>query len=76
MDYIQDYFSCGGCQCRDFKRIYNFSIRFRKANFSDELIYEKITDESYQCTKCSKVYGRDQIEETLADIKKKRKEKG
>lgn len=74
MGYIHDYFLCDGCQGRDFKRIYNFSIRFQNVNFSDELVYEKTTDESYQCTKCSKVYGRDQIEEKLADFKRKRKE--
>ncbi len=75
MDFIQDYFLCDGCQSKEFKRIYNFSLRFHGVNFSDELIYDKITDEVYQCTKCNKTFTIDEIEEGLAEIKRLGKSK-
>ena len=73
MDTIDDYFSCDLCQNKDFKRVYNFSIRFHGVNFSDELIYDERTDEQYQCTKCSKTFTVQEIEEGLAYFKRKRK---
>ncbi len=75
MNFIQDYFTCDNCQNKDFKRIYNFSLRFHYCNFSDELIYDKVTDEIYQCTHCQKTFAIDQIEEGLTVIKKKHKSK-
>ena len=75
MEFIQDYFLCDNCQNKNFKRIYNFSLRFHHCNFSDELIYDKLTDEVYQCTQCQKIYGIAQIEEALNAIKKRRKSK-
>ena len=42
MEFIQDYFLCENCQNKDFKRVYNFSLRFHHCNFSDELIYDKL----------------------------------
>lgn len=75
MEFIQEYFECDRCQNRDFKRIYNFSIRFHHCNFSDELIYDKLTDEIYQCTGCQKTFAIGQIEEGLTNIKKNRKYK-
>ena len=75
MDFIQDYFLCDDCQNKDFKRIYQFSMRFHNCNFSDDLIYDKLTDEIYQCTKCQKTFTKAQIDATLTDIKKRRKYK-
>lgn len=75
MEYIQDFFSCDACENRDFKRIYNFSLRFHRINFSDDLVYDRLIDETYQCTKCLKTFSIDQIEEGLAKIKKKYKNK-
>lgn len=76
MDFIQDYFLCDGCQNKDFKRIYHFSLRFHGINFSDDLIYDKITDEIYQCTQCQKTFTREEIEEELEGIKSRRKKMG
>ena len=73
MDIIQEYFVCDSCQNRNFTRIYNFSMRFYTVNFSDELIYDKLTDEIYQCTQCSKTFTKEQIDEGLADFRKKRR---
>jgi ribosomal protein L37AE/L43A len=73
MEYVQDYFSCSNCNNRDFKLIYNFSIRFYGVNFSDDLIYDRLTDEIYQCTKCSKTFTKPEIEEALSAFKKIRK---
>ncbi len=73
MDFLQDYFLCDGCQCRDFKRIYNFSLRFHGVNFSDDLIYDKLIDEIYQCIGCQKTFTKAQIEKRLAEFKQKRK---
>lgn len=73
MNELHDYFVCDDCGNKDFKPIYNFSIRFYGVNFSDELVYDKLTHELFQCTKCSKVFTEDQIEEKLAQFKKMRK---
>ena len=73
MDFLRDYFLCEDCQCKDFKRIYNFSIRFHGVNFSEDLIYDKLVDEIYQCTRCQKTFTKDQIEKSLAGMRKKRK---
>ena len=76
MEYIQDYFSCDNCNNRDFKLIYNFSIRFYGVNFSDDLIYDRLTDEIYQCTKCLKTFTKPMIDEALTEFKKMRKGPG
>ncbi len=73
MDDFHDFFICESCQNKDFKRIYNFSLRFHGVNFSDELIYDKLVNEVYQCTKCYKTYTSEQIEEGLTAIKSRRK---
>jgi hypothetical protein len=73
MEYIQDYFCCDSCNNRDFKLIYNFSIRFYGVNFSDDLIYDKLTDEIFQCTKCLKTFTKSAIDENLTELKKTRK---
>jgi hypothetical protein len=73
MNDFQDYFLCDGCSNKDFGRIYNFSLRFHGVNFSDDLIYDQLSEEVYQCTKCQKIFTKKQIEEGLAKIKKRRK---
>jgi len=73
MDDTQDYFLCDSCENRDFKLIYRFSLRFHGVNFSDDLIYDKLIDEMYQCTKCQKTFTKTQIEEGLAELKRLRK---
>jgi len=75
MDFSQVYFICDDCKNKDFKRIYNFSLRFHGINFSDELIYDRLTEEIYQCTNCSKTFTKVQIEEGLTMIKRKYKKK-
>jgi hypothetical protein len=75
MEIIQDYFLCDDCQNRDFKLIYNFKIKFHGVNFSEDLIYDKVTDELYQCTKCKKTFTRDQVDGALNEIKQTRKGK-
>ncbi len=69
----RDYFVCDVCGSKNFQLIYNFSLRFHGVNFSDELIYDKLTDEIYQCTGCHKDFTRTQIEEGLAEIRRQRK---
>ena len=73
MDEIRDYFLCDSCNNKDFKLIYNFSVRFHGVNFSDELIYDKLTEEIYRCTNCMKIFTKKQIEEGLAALKRRRK---
>lgn len=75
MDFIQDFFVCDNCENKDFKLVYNFSLLFHGVNFADELIYDKIINEQYQCTKCSKTFTKQQIEEGLAQLKRKHKKK-
>ncbi len=75
MDFIRDFFVCDNCENKDFKRVYSFSLLFHGVNFSEELIYDKIIDERYQCTKCNKTFTKKEIEAGLAKLKKKHKEK-
>ncbi len=75
MDETLDYFVCENCSNRDFKLVYNFFIRFHGVNFSDDLIYDKLTEKIYQCTQCDKTYTQKQIEADLNEFKKKRKGK-
>jgi hypothetical protein len=70
---FRDYFVCDDCQNKDFKRVYNFSLCFHGVNFSDDLIYDKMVNELYQCTKCRKTFTLAQVEAGLAEIKKQRK---
>lgn len=76
MNEVEDYFLCDGCENRDFKVIYNFSLRFHPVNFSDEVIYDKLTREIYQCTQCEKTFTMKQIENGLTEIKRTRKKSG
>ena len=73
MEEIHEYFSCDSCANKDFKCIYNFSLRFHGVNFSDDLIYDQLIDEVYQCTKCHRTFTKKQIEERLGEIKKRRR---
>jgi len=73
MEVSHDYFLCDGCRNKNFTRIHSFSIRFYGVNFSDDLIYDKLTDELFQCTKCGKIFTKQQIEDVLAEFKKKRR---
>ncbi len=73
MDVIHEYFLCDRCGSKDFRRICNFSLRFHSINFSDELVYDRLVDEIYQCTGCQKTFTIDQIDEGLQKIKEKHK---
>ena len=75
MEEIQDYFLCENCANKDFKLVYNFSLRFHGVNFTDDLIYDRLTEEIFHCTKCNKIYTRKQIEECLSEFKRRRKGK-
>ncbi len=73
MEDLQDYFLCNNCANKDFKLVYNFSLKFYRVNFSDDLIYEKLTEEMYQCTNCKKIFMKKHIEDGLDKLKKGRK---
>lgn len=73
MDDILDFFVCDSCSNKDFSRLYNFYLRFHGVNFSDELIYDDMVEERYQCTKCQKNFTKKEIEEGLSELRKKRK---
>ncbi len=68
MDIIKDYFLCDKCKNKNFIRIYNFSVQFRRVNFSDDLIYDEVTEEIYQCTHCHKTFSKHQIEIKLKEM--------
>ena len=72
MNIIKDYFLCDKCKNKNFIRIYNFSIQFRKVNFSDELIYDETIEEIYQCSHCKQTFSKQQIEGQLKKIGEKR----
>lgn len=73
MSGFKDYFECDGCGNKAFKRIYCFGFRFQKVNFSDQLIYERLSEEKYQCTECKKTFTLKEINQGLAALKAKRK---
>lgn len=75
MTQIQDYFTCGDCGNKEFKAIYRFSLRFHKVNFADDLIYDDLTEELYQCTGCGKTFTKPEIHEGLAAIKRARRQR-
>lgn len=65
MDIIKDYFLCDKCSNKNFIRIYNVSVHFRRVNFSDDLIHDEVTEVIYQCTHCKKNFSKHQIEKSL-----------
>lgn len=73
MDDILDYFMCDNCSNKDFKLVYNFCLRFHGVNFSDDLIYDKIIEEKYECTQCKKTFSKADIEKGLSTLRSKRK---
>jgi len=73
MDNIIDYFVCDACSNKDFSLVYNFALRFHGVNFSDDLIYDRIVEERYQCTRCKKTFSRKEVEDALARLRKERK---
>lgn len=68
MDDIKDYLLCDSCKNKNFIRICNFSVQFRKVNFSDDVIYDEVTEELYQCTHCQKTFLKHQIEARLKEM--------
>ena len=72
MGDILDYFLCDNCDGKNFKLVYNFGLRFHGVNFSDDLIYDKIVGERFQCTKCEKTFSREEIESGLTQLRKSR----
>lgn len=73
MDPIRDFFICSACQNKSFRPIFTFSIVFRRVNFSDELIYDRITEEAYECTRCGKAHSKGEVEEKLLEFKRIRR---
>ena len=74
MENMKDFFLCNSCKNKNFSLVYTFSLRFHGVNFSDDLIYDSLTEELYECTKCHKTFTKKQIEEGLTILKKKRRE--
>ena len=68
-----DYFECKKCGNREFRPVYTFSIRFHTVNFSDDLIYERVNEERFECTGCNTMYTRDEIVARLRELKRKRR---
>ena len=68
MNTRKEYFLCDRCKNKDFVQITNFSIHFRKVNFSDNLLHDEITEEIYQCNHCKKTFSIQQIESKLNQI--------
>ena len=64
-DSKKDYFLCDRCKNKDFVRIYNFSVHFRSVNFSDDLMYDQVVEEIYQCIHCQKIFSKTNIDAEL-----------
>jgi hypothetical protein len=65
MRIIKEYLLCDNCKNKNFIRIYNFSVRFRRVNFSDDVLYDEVTEELYQCTHCQKTFSKQQTDECV-----------
>lgn len=70
---MTDYFECKKCGNIEFRPTYKFSLRFYSVNFSDSLIYERVNEEKFECTKCSAKYTKEEIRRQLTEAKKKKK---
>lgn len=68
MNTRKEYFLCDKCKNKDFVQLSNFSVQFRKVNFSDNLLHDEITEKIFQCTHCSKTFSIQQIESKLKEI--------
>ena len=73
MSEVPEYFVSDSCSNKDFVPIHNFGVRFHGVNFSDELIYDKIFEEKFQCTECLKVFSKTDIETGLVNLRIKRR---
>jgi DNA-directed RNA polymerase subunit RPC12/RpoP len=72
MDDMKEYLACDNCKNKNFVRIYNFAVRPRKVNFSDEVIFDQVSEELYQCTKCQKTFTKQQIASRLKEMEAQR----
>ena len=73
MEFIDQYVQCDECHNKDFKPIYTFSIRCHGVNFSDELMYDEMKNETYQCTKCSKTFTKNEMKKRIDELKSRSK---
>ncbi|MBW1691225.1 MAG: hypothetical protein DRG87_02390 [Deltaproteobacteria bacterium] len=72
MDDIKDYLLCDKCKNKNFIRIYNFAVQYKKVNFSDDVIYDDVAEELYQCTHCQKIFTEQQIKAGLKRLAEER----
>jgi len=72
---MEDFFVCDTCGGRDFTVVYNFSLRFHGVNFSEDLVYDELTYESFKCTTCQKCFTSGQIKDGLTNIKNTRRKR-
>jgi hypothetical protein len=47
-------------------------VKYRKVNFSDDVIYDEVTEELYQCTHCQKIFAKHQINSRLKEMEAER----
>jgi len=73
MEEVKEYFTCDKCGGRDFFPRYSFSITLKKVNFSDDLIYDRLTEECYECKGCGECISESQISDGIREIKRKHK---
>ena len=73
MEFIDQYVHCDKCHNKDFKPIYKFSIRCHGVNFSDELMYDEMKNETYQCTKCNKTFTGKEMKQRIDELKSRPK---
>lgn len=72
MDDIKDYLVCDNCKNKNFIRVYNFALQFRKVNFSDDVMYDEVSEELYRCTHCQKIFTKQQMDARLKEMANER----
>ncbi len=72
-EITKEYFTCSTCGANKFTKRYEFSVSFRKVNFTDSLVYNKGTDEFFVCANCEHTISAEDIRIGLREIKQKRK---
>ena len=74
-DITREYFSCASCGHIRFSKEYVFSMEFKNVDFSDDPVYDRVTEEIYVCKgcKCRHKISLGEIIERLREIKAKHK---
>jgi hypothetical protein len=76
VEEVKEYFTCDKCGSQNFFTRNSFAILLKKVNFSEDLVYDHITEECYECKECGECINRGDIDDAIREIKRKYKNEG